>query len=326
VLGKHVGPDDEGAGEQLRPDRLPVGVDLEPAAHPLGDAEGRLVLGDPAEVGEGEGGAADHHHQHDRDQHAGQDEHPAVGKLAVQPEGDHADDRGAGEPDRDALEHGRAAVLELEVLEEENGLEALAVDGGEAERDEADEGGGARTREQLPASAVMTADPVGPVDAVDEPVEHHEEHDDRDEAGDRLELRTEGRGCIEDRLHHEPGDDRRREGESRARRHGAPLRPVRPEEAGGDRGEDQDRLESLPEDDHAGVEDRRPVAHRLLGRIGRAGLRRRHQVDEAGDHGEAAEPPGEAGVVAIAVIVGPHERGTVAERELGCPKAVSSLS
>ena len=40
---------------------------------------------------------------------------------------------------QDALEHGERAVLDAEVLEEEHHLEALAVDGGEAEDGEAEQ-------------------------------------------------------------------------------------------------------------------------------------------------------------------------------------------
>src|SRR5689334_19159124 len=53
VLGEHVGADHQETGEDLCPDRLPVRIDLEPGAHPAGDAERRRVARDPAEVHEG---------------------------------------------------------------------------------------------------------------------------------------------------------------------------------------------------------------------------------------------------------------------------------
>jgi hypothetical protein len=256
------------------------------------------VLRDPAEVGEGERRAPDHHHQDHRDQCAGQDQHLAVRQLVVEPEGENADDRGAGEPDRHALQHGPGAVLQLQVLQEEDDLEPLAVDGGEAEGDQPDHRGEAGLGEELLPAAVMAADPVRPVDAVDEPVEDHQEDHDRDESRDRLELGPERGGGIEHSLHDEPGDDGGAERERGAERHRAPLLLVRAQEAGRHRGEDQDRLEPLPEDDHPAVEDRGAVAHRLLSRVGGAGVCGRHQVDQAGHHGEAGQPPGEAGVVA----------------------------
>ena len=56
-----------------------------------GRANGSWVRGQPAEVLEGERGAAGHHHEHDGQQHAGEDQHLAVGQLVVQPERDDAD-------------------------------------------------------------------------------------------------------------------------------------------------------------------------------------------------------------------------------------------
>ena len=197
MLGEHVGADHQRAGQELGADRLPVGIDLEPGTHPGGNAERRRRPRDPAQVHEGEGGAADHHHQHDCDQGSREDQHPAVGQLVVQPEGEHADHGSAGEADRHPLEHGRSAVLELEVLEEEDHLEALAVDGGEAEGDQADDRRQAGLGQQALAAAMVPADPVRPVDAVDEPVEHHQQDDDRDEAGDGLELGADGEGGVE---------------------------------------------------------------------------------------------------------------------------------
>jgi hypothetical protein len=72
------------------------------------------------------------------DQHPGQHEHAPVRELVMQPEGEHAHHGGPGQPDRDALEHRRRAGLQLQVLQEEHDLEALAVDAREAERDEPD--------------------------------------------------------------------------------------------------------------------------------------------------------------------------------------------
>ena len=66
-----------------------------------------------------------------------------VGQLAVQPEHRDADERGGRQPDRDAFEHRARAVLELQALQEQHDLEALAVDAREAERDEAERRGGA---------------------------------------------------------------------------------------------------------------------------------------------------------------------------------------
>ena len=75
------------------------------------------------------------------------------------------------------------------------------------------------------------------------------------------------------------------------------ARLVGAEQARGHRCEDQDRLQALAEHDHRGVEDHGGVALMPvdLGRIGGAGVGGGHEVDEAGEDGEAAGPPEESG-------------------------------
>src|SRR5215217_9051214 len=119
-LGDDVRADDQHERDDLAGDRLVGPVDLEPRAEPARDGERQLRRGQPSEVLEGERGAAGHHHEHDGEQDAGQDQHLAVGQLVVQPERDDADRGGRREADGHALEHRGGARLQLQVLEEED--------------------------------------------------------------------------------------------------------------------------------------------------------------------------------------------------------------
>src|SRR4051794_17600452 len=83
VLRQQIRADDEDCGKHLSADRLPIGIDLEPGAHPFRDRERGLMLGNPAQVGKRERGATDHHNEHHRNEDAGQDQHPPVGQLVV---------------------------------------------------------------------------------------------------------------------------------------------------------------------------------------------------------------------------------------------------
>ncbi len=82
-----------------------------------------------------------------------------------------------------------------------------------------------------------------------------------------------------------------------AHRDGPPLARVRADEAGGDRGEDQHGLQSLAEHDQRGVGDDRCAAGRArhLGRVGRPGAGRRHEVDGASDECQKRRPEQAAG-------------------------------
>ena len=109
----------------------------------------------------------------------------------------------------------------------------------------------------------MPGDPLGPVDAVEEPVEDEQQHRDRDQADDRLELLAVLRERLEDELGDEPEEHARRQREQRSAQDRAAQSAARADHARGDRGDDQDRLEALAEDDHRGVGDHRRLARAL---------------------------------------------------------------
>jgi hypothetical protein len=79
---------------------------------------------------------ADHDEEHEAEQDPGRDEHAPVGEPALEHERGQPDGGRQREADADALEHRARAPLEAEVLQEEHHLEALSVDGGEAEQGE----------------------------------------------------------------------------------------------------------------------------------------------------------------------------------------------
>ena len=215
----------------------------------------------------------------------------------MQPEREHADRRRAREADRDALEHGRGPGLQLQALQEQHDLEALAVDAREAERDEPGDDRAAAL-EHLAALAVVAADPLRPVDVVDEPVHDHEQDRDRDEAGDRLQPRAERRRGVEQRLHEEPG-----------RRRGARTRSPAPAATGLRRPwlapsrlavtAAKIRIASRPSRNTITDELKTTVAWLCgpcdLGRVGGPVYGGGHQVDEAGEDGEPDGPPDESG-------------------------------
>ena len=197
--------------------------------------------------------------------------------------------------DRKSLERHATARLRLQGLEEQHHLDALSVDAREAERHEPERGGQPGHRQETASLAMVAADPSRPIHLVDEPIENQEQYDDREEARDRLEPRAQRRSEAQQRVDREPRRDRATARNQRSGHHGAPPRAVGAQEAGGDRGEDQDRLETFPEDDDCRVQDDRPVALGLrhLGRVDKARLRRCHQVYEERYEREPAQPPGQ---------------------------------
>ena len=115
----------------------------------------------------------------------------------------------------------RRAGLELERLQEQDNLEALAVDAREAEQNECDglaseEAAFRGARERTLALIVSLADPLRPIHPVEEPVHDHEQDADRDEARDRQKFIRIGRKLGEDRLRKEPGGDRGDERDDRS--------------------------------------------------------------------------------------------------------------
>ena len=126
------------------------------------------------------------------------------GRLPLECDDEHEDADDACEPERDSLEHGDRTRLERHRLEEEDGLEPLAVDAREAEEDEPDDLRGGeretRAREDTPLLLVEALQVLLPVDAMVEPVEDQEQHADRDERDDGLQLLAVSRERREDGL------------------------------------------------------------------------------------------------------------------------------
>ena len=195
----------------------------------------------------------------------------------MQAEGEHADGGGEQQAEDDALEHDARAEALAQALQEDHDLEALAVDGGEAEQAEAEQRGAreravaAIGRAEQPAPAlVVVGDPAGPVELVEEPVHHEQQHDDRGDAGGRLHRQAVAAEHADDPDRQEPGRDRGQQREPPADGDGLAVGAVGAEEARGDRRQHEDRLQALAEDEHAAVDHRGRGAH-LVGRIGRVG-------------------------------------------------------
>ena len=101
-----------------------------------------------------------------------------------------------------------------------------------------------------------------PVDPVVEPVEDQEQHADRDERDDRLEPLAVARERAEHGLRDDPRDGGRAEREDDAAEQRPPVAPLRADHARHQRGEDEDRLEALAEDDDRAVRDDRDARAR----------------------------------------------------------------
>ncbi len=67
------------------------------------------MIGTPAGALHGAHGLADHHHEHEADEDAGDDEHLLVGQLALEVERDGADGERHRQAEARRLEHGRGA-------------------------------------------------------------------------------------------------------------------------------------------------------------------------------------------------------------------------
>ena len=211
------------------------------------------------------------------------------------------------EPDRGAQQARGGARADLEVLDEEHGLEAFAVDAGEAEDAEPERLAGEEADPLEPlALPVEARDPLAPVDAVEEPVGDHEQDRDREQAGDRLEPQPAGAELGDEQLREPPRDRSGGDAGQPAEQHRAPQAAPGADERGGDGGEDEHRLEPLAEDDDRRVGDDRAaadahVAERLLGRAQRIA----RPVVGGGDAGAAVERGEHAGVLRV----GRPERG-----------------
>jgi hypothetical protein len=98
-------------------------------------------------------------------------------------------------------------------LQEQDDLEPLAVDAGEAEQREAEKEVAPVARPDLhqeaPPTAVVARDPPGPVDAVEEPVHDDEQDDDREHTGRGLDVEARTAEGAERSDDDEPGGERR---------------------------------------------------------------------------------------------------------------------
>ena len=128
LLREEVGADHEGRGRDLRADRLDRRVDAEPQPGPVRQLDVDRRDRHPARALHRAHGLADHHDEHEADEDAGDDQHLLVGQLALEVERDRADGERHRQAEAGALEHGRGAGAQLQRLQEEHGLEALAVD------------------------------------------------------------------------------------------------------------------------------------------------------------------------------------------------------
>ena len=205
------------------------------------------------------------------------------GSLSLERDDEDEDGDDAGKTESHALEHRERSCLERHRLQEEHGLEALAVDAREAEEHEADDlrrgereaGAG----EDAPLPLVEVLQVLLPVDAVVEPVEDQEEDADRDERDDRLELLAVTRERRQHGLRDDPRDRAGDEREADAGEHGPPEVALRADQARHERGEDEHGLEALAEDDDRRVRGDRDVGLRaaadLLLRAGERVVERR---------------------------------------------------
>ena len=91
LAGEEVGADHEDHRDDLRADRLHRRVDAEPQAGPVGQVDVDRGDRDPARALHRARGLADHHDEHEADQHAGDDEHLLVGQLVLEREGGDGD-------------------------------------------------------------------------------------------------------------------------------------------------------------------------------------------------------------------------------------------
>ena len=114
--------------------------------------------------------------------------------------------------------------------------------------------------EQPTATAVVVSDPARPVDAVEEPVHDHQQHRHGEQTGGRLDVEAGTAERADDPHGTEPGDDRGGNADPDAEPDRAALARVGAEEACGDRGDHEDRLQALAKDQEPAVEDHGAVA------------------------------------------------------------------
>lgn len=296
LAGEEEGADDDEGGEELAGEGLDGGEDGEPEAHPIGEVG--------FEPGDGGGGdpmgelhlldlLADHDEEDNAEEHAGGLKHFAIGEFLLEVESDDGDDADEDKADGRAAEGDRAAELEIVSLQEENDLEAFAVEGEEAEEGETAPEGGAgdagvvaiSLAQEMLLLAGVHHDPAAPIDLVKEPVHDDEQHENGQQAGGGLEIE---RGDAvaeagEDADGDEPGDGGGDEAEAYARHDGAAVALVLADHTGHDGGEDEHTLEALAEDEDRDIEHGGVAAGALRGGVGRAASGHALPNEEGGD-------------------------------------------
>ena len=139
LLGQEVGPDHEDRGGELRADRLDRRVDAEPQARPVRQRDVDRRDRHPAGALHRARGLADHHDEHEADEDAGDDQHLLVGQLALEVERDAGRRRSVSARPRPAPSSTVAVPAEsCERLQEQHGLEALAVHARQPEHEHPD--------------------------------------------------------------------------------------------------------------------------------------------------------------------------------------------
>ncbi len=138
VFGDEVGAEDGDDGKSLSGKRLDGREEREPGSDPAGNHERQVVGREPAGKLELLGALADHDHQDEAEHDTRPDQHPFVRQLGVDGEGGDSDRDGEQQAQPDPRKDDPRASAQAQALQEEYDLEALPVDGGEAEQGEAE--------------------------------------------------------------------------------------------------------------------------------------------------------------------------------------------
>ena len=136
------------------------------------------------------------------------------------------------------------------------------------------------TFEQRFAPAIVRADPAAPINLVKEPVHNHEQNDNGEKSGRGLQV--ERRHIVAQRINnsdrYEPRDQGSDECDAGTGRNRTPMRLFRAGHARGDRGQNENALQSFAKNQDPNVEKRDRRARVWLHRVGRAV--RRHSLPE----------------------------------------------
>ena len=190
-----------------------------------------------------------------------------------------------------SFQHHAAAQAQIVTLQKEDDLESFAIKRGEPEQNQSPPKAGMRdsisicTFEQRFAPAIMRADPAAPINLVKEPVHDHEQNDDGEKSGRGLQI--ERRHVVAERINNahcdEPGDQGGDECDARADRNRTPMRLFRAGHARGDRGQNENALQSLAKNQNPDVEKRNRRTRIRLHRV-RCAVRRHSLPNDHSDN------------------------------------------